>query len=283
LPGVAGKTNLLPLYDRVHAKIREVDKDTIIMYEPVTWGIMSNEEAWGTGFDHAPGNDIAGTSLAWHYYCWIINVDPDPLRNDSLPQFIRGICDDWQLPLYFETVRNDLNRIGGGTSFITEFGSCNFNDPVTGQLNLDECDSIMSAADKNFVPWTYWASDFYSKNFRLLDEYLFVFGRVYPTATNGIPISLAYNSTTRVFAYSFEMNVSSKKQASLNTEIFLPYYLYYRSDFKVTLSSNLKWTFDFDTTKVLIALNDSVLENFESMKKSGALSTVSTVLIEPKF
>lgn len=94
---------------------------------------MSNKTVYGTGFDHAPGNDPHRTSLAWHYYCWIINVDPDPIRNDTLPTYIKGICDEWQLPLYFDTVQNDLKKYGAAASFITEFGTCNFNDPVTGK------------------------------------------------------------------------------------------------------------------------------------------------------
>lgn len=38
LPGEAGKYNLMPLYDRVYSKIRQIDTETIVMYEPVTWG-----------------------------------------------------------------------------------------------------------------------------------------------------------------------------------------------------------------------------------------------------
>lgn len=280
LPGIADKHNLLPMYDRVYEKIRKIDTETIVMYEPVTWGLMSNKSDWGTGFDHPPGNDSYGTSLAWHYYCWIINVDPDPIRNESLPDYIRGICDEWQLPLYFETVRNDVIRLGGGASFITEFGTCNFNDPVTGKLNLEQCSIVMDGADKYFVPWTYWDSDFYSDDFKIVTDYIDIFARVYPIATNGYPISFLYNSTTRLFAYSFELNVSSREQASLNTEIFVPMYLYPKG-FEVTVTSNLKWSFDKDSSRVLVSLNDSILNNFEQIEYLE-FSTVSSVVIKSK-
>ena len=40
LPGVAGSTNLQPFYEKIAQAIRSVDNDTLIFYEPVTWGGM---------------------------------------------------------------------------------------------------------------------------------------------------------------------------------------------------------------------------------------------------
>jgi hypothetical protein len=37
VPGVAGSTNLLPLYDNLNAAIRAVDDTHLVFYEPVTW------------------------------------------------------------------------------------------------------------------------------------------------------------------------------------------------------------------------------------------------------
>ena len=39
LPGVAGRRNLGPAWERAHSAIREVDDDTLLFYEPVTWGV----------------------------------------------------------------------------------------------------------------------------------------------------------------------------------------------------------------------------------------------------
>lgn len=94
---------------------------------------MSNTTVFGSGFDHAPGKDPFRTALSWHYYCWIINIDNDPLRNGTLPSYIKGICDEWQLPLYFRTVQNDLRRYGAGASFLSEFGGCNYYNDQTGR------------------------------------------------------------------------------------------------------------------------------------------------------
>ena len=41
LPGLAGSLNLAPLYEKAATEIRKVDTETIIFYEPVTWGYFA--------------------------------------------------------------------------------------------------------------------------------------------------------------------------------------------------------------------------------------------------
>lgn len=41
LPGVAGRKNLAPLYERLSAAIRAVDDQAVVFYEPVTWAVFS--------------------------------------------------------------------------------------------------------------------------------------------------------------------------------------------------------------------------------------------------
>ena len=69
LPGLAGKQNLLPLYDNAYKAIRKYDNETLVMYEPVIYGNLLNGQLVGTGFDRAPANDSEKTVLSWHYYC----------------------------------------------------------------------------------------------------------------------------------------------------------------------------------------------------------------------
>jgi len=54
LPGITGKHNLMPLYENTYDEIRKYDSSTIIMYEPVTWSVMSTEKYFGIGFEHPP-------------------------------------------------------------------------------------------------------------------------------------------------------------------------------------------------------------------------------------
>jgi len=72
LPSVAGNLNLLPLYDRAYETIRKYDSDTLVFYEPVTWGVLSDGKFFGTGFNRPPGNDLKKTVFSWHYYCWLL-------------------------------------------------------------------------------------------------------------------------------------------------------------------------------------------------------------------
>jgi endoglycosylceramidase len=39
---MAGAKNLQPLYEKIAKAIRSVDNNTLIFYEPVTWGGTSN-------------------------------------------------------------------------------------------------------------------------------------------------------------------------------------------------------------------------------------------------
>lgn len=240
---------------------------------------MSNTTTFGTGFDHAPGHDPATTSLSWHYYCWVLNFDPNPIQNDTYPQFFRQVCDSWQLNLYFEIVEADLTRLGGGVSFLTEFGVCIFYDPISKKINLDECKATMDAADRYLVSWTYWDSNFYNDHSEIVYDIVNAFSRVYPTATNGVPLVLYYNSTTRFFSYSFNLNATTVNQASLATEIFVPMHLY-PNGFNVTVSSNLNWFFDQDSSKLIVNLKTELLEILGRTGILGSFSTVSSVIVQ---
>ena len=44
LPGLAGSQNLAPLYEAVAAAIRAVDDSHLVFYEPVTWGMIFDNE-----------------------------------------------------------------------------------------------------------------------------------------------------------------------------------------------------------------------------------------------
>jgi hypothetical protein len=241
---------------------------------------MSTSGTFGTGFTHPPGNDAKGTSLSWHYYCWIYETGLDPVSNGSIPELYRTLCDHLQLDLYFNTVDSDMKRLSGAPSFLSEFGYCVFRDSVTHAENAEECKPILDAADRYLTSWTYWDSDFYDASQNI--DFLIVneFSRVYPTATNGIPLSLFYNSTTRFFSYSFDWNTSSKNQASLTTDIFIPQHLY-PNGFNVTVSSNLQWTFDQTSSKLILSLQNSLLDNFDNLS-SLITSTVSSITVKSK-
>ena len=71
IPGVAGKKNLERMHDSVAEQIRRVDTRHNIFFEPVTWGMVFDGTASGSGFDHVPGGpEYANRSVfSYHYYC----------------------------------------------------------------------------------------------------------------------------------------------------------------------------------------------------------------------
>jgi endoglycosylceramidase len=271
LPGVAGTLNLMKLYDKTYETIRKHDSDGLIFYEPVTWGVLLKGYYFGTGFTRPPGSDPHTTVLSWHYYCWLLNFAQNPLtENGTYPQFDRVACDNIQLEISYSAVKLDEIALGGGPSFQTEFGICAF--PVNpsndeSQLNTDECESILNAADRYLQSWTYWDSIFYHKTKKnnkekTIDELVNVFSRVYPQATNGMPLKLYFNTTTKYFFYSYMLNKSgSHDVAVVPTEIFVPQHVYYPFGFSVNVSSHLKWSFHSRENKIFVFLADHVNAN----------------------
>ncbi|KAF3924654.1 hypothetical protein AA313_de0204269 [Arthrobotrys entomopaga] len=61
IPGVADHENLEPLWNKGNTAIRAIDNTTIVMFEGVTYDILS-------GFHDVPGGDGSKTANSYHYY-----------------------------------------------------------------------------------------------------------------------------------------------------------------------------------------------------------------------
>lgn len=227
--------------------------------------MVSSKDVIGTGFNRAPGNDSSGTALSWHFYCWLIDLDPDVLKNGSYPSFVKEICNDWQLSSFFKAVDDESKKLGGTASFLTEFGICAFRDRVTHKINLEACNYVLDGSDTHMQSWTYWESDFFSSDTEFSNEIVNVFSRVYPMITNGRPKAIFFNSTTKDFSFTYQMAVYNLKQATLTTEIFVPQFMYPKG-FSVGVSPELKWTFDEDSSRLIITLKDELIEKFSKYK-----------------
>jgi hypothetical protein len=169
------------------------------------------------------------------------------------------------LNTYFDVVENDMKKLGGGASFLTEFGWCAFPQS-NGTYNLEACEAMLNGCDQHFQSWTYW--DSWTLVDHKYDPLVNSFTRVYPMATNGIPLSMIYNSTTRYFFYIYELNITSLKHAIQTTDIFIPQYLYPQG-FSVSVSDNLDWRFDPITSKVLLYLKSQLINNFRANKNTN--------------
>lgn len=226
---------------------------------------MLNRNYFGTGFKRPPGNDLLTTVFSWHYYCWFLNLKDNPLVNGTYPELDKIICDDIQLKISFESVKLDMLELGSGPSFLTEFGECAFrrNDKT---VNIDECKAIIDESDKNFMSWCYWDSMFYEHDtFNEIPELVNLFSRVFPKATNGVPIKYTFNLTSKSFYYEYKMNITDFVQALTATEIHIPPGVY-KNGFDCKVPSFLKWFHDKDNYKLLIFLSDKYLKKFINLK-----------------
>ena len=276
----------MKLYDQTYETIRKYDSSAIIFYEPVTWGVLY-KGYFGTGFSRPPANDPKTTALSWHYYCWLLNFVDNPLKNGTYPEFDKIACDKIQLEISFQAVKLDEAIVGGGPSFLTEFGVCAFPTDSTNahsKLNTDECESVLDTTDKYFQSWTYWDSYFYYKDSKqTIEELVGIFSRVYPIATNGIPSKLYFNTTSKEFVFSYKLNVSTMHQIAratyVPTVIFVPSHVY-PNGFSIDVSSHLKWLYNADESKVYVLLikaeskfskEHSNIQSIESIVKISAI------------
>ena len=236
LPGIAGSRNLQPLYDALNDAIRRVDAETLLFYEPVTWGVVVNGSCMGSGFSSVPGGpDFRNRSVfSYHYYCWILDVSR---QHQDYNFFDRAVCDNLLGPLVFDTAMSNVRRLGGA-AFMTEFGLC---DP-DGRRNSTatvECEFVISLAERSAQSWTYWDSSFFDGGGNIRQNVVTTFARVYPQAVAGKLIRSVFNATTLVFRMRYVHDATIIEP----TEIVIPR-LHYLRGFFVAVSWPMQWSFD---------------------------------------
>ena len=212
LPEEAGRKNLLPSYDHIVAEIKKVDTDTIIMFEPVTWGMVVPAEKGvnvtkilSPGFDHVPGGDQyrSKSIFSWHYYCWMLNSDYSN-SSQGYPPMLRAECDDAMSPLVFSTVIDDMEKIGS-SSFLTEFGALTpsaSNPKAEGSMEIA---SILKHADETLQSWTYWdIASIVNSSLHLIEDRYTPFIRPFAQATAGTPQKMKYDPEAASKKFEFE-------------------------------------------------------------------------------
>eukprot|EP00756_Hemistasia_phaeocysticola_P023153 Hpha_TRINITY_DN15873_c1_g6::TRINITY_DN15873_c1_g6_i1::g.189793::m.189793/K05991/E3.2.1.123; endoglycosylceramidase len=198
LPGEAGKKNLQPLYEAVQEKIRLHDKDHVIFYEPVTWGMIFKGGVAGSGFTQVPGGAAYKnrSAFSFHYYCNSFGGN-------------RVLCDNVLGPQVIHAVQEEI-KVLGGASMMTEWGGCDGD-------NLDECVVVTDIADANLVSWTEYDGFGQTGNFPR-DVYIARLSRTYAQAIAGEPSKMFYDNSTQRFELCFDLDASIQAP----TEIFVP-------------------------------------------------------------
>jgi endoglycosylceramidase len=111
-PKVADRKNLVPLYNNIAAKIRQIDNDRLIFFEQ---SLIDSLFLDTTGFDTVPGGpEYRNRSVfSYHVYCASVNRTGGPSNL---------IFCDLQTDVFFSASRKEVNRLGCG-GFMTEFGA----------------------------------------------------------------------------------------------------------------------------------------------------------------
>nr|CAH8820794.1 unnamed protein product [Trichobilharzia regenti] len=205
LSGYAGRYNLQPVYDYLVERIRKHDTETLIFYEPITYGIFTPfTTSWlGTGFERVPGANKDKSApnksvLSYHYYCWILQTENS---NSTMPFWKKIVCDEFLLPDVISNAIKAMQRTGGGR-FLTEFGICG-DDGNANSVNTVECNAILDEVDKRFESWTYWDGNFLDEMGNPIDSQVKSFIRPYPQSTNGKLKKLRFNHKTGEFHFVF--------------------------------------------------------------------------------
>lgn len=250
LPGNAGRDNLGPLYDRLNVAIRSVDNNTLIFYEPVTWGVYLSSQLGGTGFNTVPGGpEYKNRSvLSYHYYCWLI----DPQTTYQYYKFWQRVGCDYVLgPMVMPAVDAEVTRLGG-SSFLTEFGICAPNGDER-SIDTVECEFVMHQADNYLQSWTYWDSQFFNHSLHGAVNWHVVraFARVYVRAVSGIPTLMEFDRRQRHFRLEWRLSVTIHQP----TEVFVPE-IHYPHGFNIYVSQGLVWTFDRDLSVLYVSNED---------------------------
>eukprot|EP01064_Diplonema_japonicum_P009215 TRINITY_DN1668_c1_g1_i1.p1 TRINITY_DN1668_c1_g1~~TRINITY_DN1668_c1_g1_i1.p1 ORF type:complete len:489 (+),score=125.01 TRINITY_DN1668_c1_g1_i1:50-1516(+) len=235
-PEQAGKHNLLPSYDKLVESIRTVDNNTIVFFEPVTWGMVlpgNNITLVGNGFDHIPGGpqNADKSVFSWHYYCWMLNSD---YSNSSAPYkpALKVECDDALGPLIFSTVIKDVEKLGVA-SFLTEFGALTPNANEPDSEGTQEIESVLREADRSLQSWTFWdIAGLIDGSMNLRYEKVVPFIRPFAQATAGIPESMDYNNNTKSFSFVY----TAKSSIPAPTEIVVPDEVYPSLGFDVKVT-----------------------------------------------
>ncbi|CAF0900617.1 unnamed protein product [Rotaria sordida] len=260
LPGIAGAKNLQPFYEKIAKSIRSVDNDTLIFYEPVTWGVRLNGKYFGSGFTHVPGGDDYRNRsvLSYHYYCIILSLIPVP-DNSTIPFFDRVLCDDIEGPAVFRSIEIDLAQLGG-SAFLTEFGGCEDSPTCDEQLDWG-----LDAADEFLQSWAFWGG--------LLGDVPAIkrLSRVYARAIAGKPLAMQYIASQRVFYLSYYIDPTIKQP----TEIYISPIQYPQQSYNITVNRALKWKIDQTNTNIIL------VEPNEQFVKSKNQAVIGVVEIQP--
>lgn len=145
IPGIAGR-NLAKPYKTLAKAIREIDNETAIFFEPVTWGMIFSGRVAGTGFAAAPDPNSV---LAYHYYCWFAAGGND---SAPYPPMKKAACDSALGPEVFKSIETDKKALKV-PAMMTEWAG---KSPLASQADSESTVEINKVLDLSEAHLTSW-------------------------------------------------------------------------------------------------------------------------------
>jgi endoglycosylceramidase len=267
LPGKFDRQVLQSLYQDFNAVVRQNTKDQIVFFEPTTLdalpilgGIINH-----VGFDQTPGGpaEDAYQILNDHTYCCAAGSDICATGEPTMKQAKK--CRDYHEKKLAKRSK-DAEKLGVGL-IITEFGACSSSEAC-----MAEIDSVADACDHHLVGWAYWmfkgfadytttgsyTEGLYSQDGTLQTNKLKELSRTYVQAYQGVPLSVAFDSSTGDFKASYEVDPS----IAGSTELYFNGGLYYPNGYDFTIKNSAGLLYDVET------YNNKLTVTFQQGQKS---------------
>lgn len=197
-PGVADDVNLAAVWEQVTTSIRQVDNETIIFFEGVTWDIVD-------GHPNVPGGDGSKAALSYHYY-----APPQLGLHPALQNRVK-----------------DHERLKSG-GILTEFRMWGGNGDEDVKLIDTRIRDTIDAAEKYLQSWVGWGFHSVVDRNPLVKKH---YARTYASAVAGKLLSTGFNEDTADFYAVWEVD----KSVIEPTEVRLSQETYYADGYEVRI------------------------------------------------
>ncbi len=206
---------LQPLYLATHNKIRAVDNDTIIFFEPIV------NDLTGVGLRQGPGGDAWNDkqALSHHVYCGIVDNNGEP----DIAEVCHGIDS-----FTFKNHQNNAVKIGV-PAFLTEFGAVSNSTRSAAEISY-----VTGLADDHLNSWAFWQfkgyndittaarpasiEGFYDEKGNLQSQKVKALSRNYVYATCGTPVKQAFHPKNAEFVFTYKPRTDCN---GANTELYI--------------------------------------------------------------
>lgn len=216
-PSKTDMQNLMPLYQEAWRRIRESDRQHIVMYEP---SVVEGDIHQPTGFQVGPGGASANATQAFAYHVYCFNQDAaGDITNTT-------VCDK-QMEGTFAMAQADIARVGGG-HFVTEFGALG-----EGSTSVEAIHHQTAVADTFLESWAYWTykgfhdittqnpatESFFHPNGTLQVGKVAALSRTYAQRVAGLPGSIAMKFAGEASTKDFLLTYTTNAAASNTTTV----------------------------------------------------------------